>query len=498
MKRANSFAPRFLASCLFSYTILAICSKSSFLYPLNDWTDINCFFTLGRGILHGLTPYRDLYEQKGPLVYLLYAGASLFSESSFLGVYLLEGLSFSFFLYISGRIAEVLSGRKVLFWPSVAITALIVPLSPAFSQGSSAEEFFLPVFASALLIALKRIHNDEPITNREGIALGLCTAAGLWTKYTFCGLFAGLALAVLIWYASTGKHRMLPKLIGCFLLGCAFLSLAVTGWFFFKGALPDLWQVYFVDNLTMYSQNKGGAIIIPRRSLMSNPTWFYVVAFGFIWTMIHIKKRKWEGLAVWLSGICLFVFTYFNGRSYPYYALVLTAFVAVGLASAFMFIQKIAPAVLKRKAAVLAGTVTAILLFLNPAAAYWAGQNTYLMKYKREETPYYRFAEIIHQNEDQSLLNYGFLDSGFYFAAGVQPTERFFCKLNINNPEMINEQKECVGNKKTAFVITSTRSDIAYNEAQSEMTNNDDYTLVESMEWFRIGVTYTYYLYQRN
>ena len=61
--------------------MLGVCSKSSPLYPMNDWVDVNCFFTVGRGITHGMVPYLDLYEQKGPLIYFLYALAALISES---------------------------------------------------------------------------------------------------------------------------------------------------------------------------------------------------------------------------------------------------------------------------------------------------------------------------------------------------------------------------------------------------------------------------------
>ena len=59
-----------LLYCLFvSFCFLTICTKSSFLYPLNNGSDIQCFFTVGKGMMHGLVPYRDLVEQKGPLLY---------------------------------------------------------------------------------------------------------------------------------------------------------------------------------------------------------------------------------------------------------------------------------------------------------------------------------------------------------------------------------------------------------------------------------------------
>ena len=46
---------------------LMICSKSSPLYPFNDWPDVNMFFTMGKGMLKGRVPFVDLQEQKGPM-----------------------------------------------------------------------------------------------------------------------------------------------------------------------------------------------------------------------------------------------------------------------------------------------------------------------------------------------------------------------------------------------------------------------------------------------
>ena len=69
-----------IISATVTITVVSACSP---LFPFNPWDDANCFFTLGRGIIHGLVPYRDLYEQKGPLLYFIYALAALISEKSF-------------------------------------------------------------------------------------------------------------------------------------------------------------------------------------------------------------------------------------------------------------------------------------------------------------------------------------------------------------------------------------------------------------------------------
>ena len=455
----EAYLPRVIFACLAAFSTLAVCSKSSFLYPMNDWVDVNCFFTVGRGILHGLVPYRDLYEQKGPLIYFLFALAGRISESSFLGVYLLEGICFSFFLYLGGRIAETLSERKNAFWPSAALLAALVPVTPAFSHGSSAEEFFLPALALGLFLVLKAMREDRPLTDGQGLALGLCAAAALWTKYTFCGLYAGLALAVLIWYPFTGRARRLPRLILFFLLGCLALSASVVLWFALRGALGDLWQAYFVNNLSRYSQNvRSGHYDPPLKNLLNNLPWSIPGALGLV-SLTSMKPSR----SFW------------------------PAFAPLGLGAAASLTARLVKNVRPRVKAVSAAALGFVLLIAGPFAALRMSPNTYLMRVRKEEMPQTRFAGIIRQSDDASLLNYGFLDGGFYFAAGVLPSGPYFCTLNIDLPEAEEALRESVLQGKTAFVVTRS----------NKLKNSGMYRLADEADLFFEGRTWHYYLYRR-
>ena len=113
-------------SMLLSAVFIGLASKSSPLYPMNDWVDVHCFFTMGRSIWDGLVPYRDLYEQKGPVLYFLYALAALISSRSFIGVFLIEVLCYSMFLYFSGRIAQLYLTNQ---WLIYGIAMVLLPVS---------------------------------------------------------------------------------------------------------------------------------------------------------------------------------------------------------------------------------------------------------------------------------------------------------------------------------------------------------------------------------
>ena len=90
-----------------SSLIILFTSKCSPLYPFNDWVDANAFFTTGQGIFNGIVPYRDLFEQKGLLLYFIYGIGYLISHTSFIGIYFFEVIFWS--IEIDGDKPSILS-----------------------------------------------------------------------------------------------------------------------------------------------------------------------------------------------------------------------------------------------------------------------------------------------------------------------------------------------------------------------------------------------------
>ena len=77
----------FIWSFISAVCVLLFTTRSSVLFACNNWDDANSYFTMGKGMMNGLVIYRDLYDQKGPFLYLLYGIAYLISNKSFQGVF---------------------------------------------------------------------------------------------------------------------------------------------------------------------------------------------------------------------------------------------------------------------------------------------------------------------------------------------------------------------------------------------------------------------------
>ena len=490
-----------LVSMLSALAFLSVCSKSSFLYPMNDWVDVQCFFTMGRSIWDGLVPYRDLYEQKGPVLYFAFALASLISSHSFLGVFLLEVVCFGLFLYFSGMIVRLYFSKSSIVYTIIVILAALIPVSPAFAHGSGVEELCLFMLVYSLYTVLSAMKQERALTFREAFCNGMAAAAVLLSKFTILGFYIGLAVFVVFWYCSC-RYRLpvLLATIGQFLLGVAALCFPFFLYFLFAGALDDLFTVYFYNNLFLYPTEVTGS----RQEMISkclsstlsvNKSYAWLLYLGAFLPVCDLPKN-WRHLFLgMLTFGGLVVGTYWGGRGYTYYGLILSAFSVFGLITAVRVIQLFPCSHwfqgVFRKIPFSRIILSVLTFTMLLSYCYRNSSNTYLMQYDKEELPAYRFAATINQTYKAKILNYGFLDGGFYYASDTIPSCEFFCTLNINAPDMWQTQRECVEQGKVEFVITR------YYTLDRYIANCNNYQLIDEVTFPFEGIDFTYYLYKR-
>ena len=191
MKRAF---PALLA-LLCATLALLIATSSSPLYAANFWTDTNIYFTIGRGMTCGLMPIAICLTTR-PLLFMLYALGAAISDTSFVGVFILEALSLAAAVYAGWRTVSLFGeGRLTLL--SMPILAAVVCCCTAFTQGGSAEEFALPALAAGVYLALALMARPGEADGRRALGFGAAAGSGFLIKYTDIGLFAGLGIGLL-------------------------------------------------------------------------------------------------------------------------------------------------------------------------------------------------------------------------------------------------------------------------------------------------------------
>lgn len=426
--------------------VLLLCSKSSPLFVFNDWMDANIFFTMGKSMFNGKVLYRDVFDHKGPVLYLLYGIGWLLDHTGFTGVLVLEVLSFAAFLAISLHTAALFA-EKPLHPAWTMIPAAAIAASRAYSHGGSAEEFLLPFLAAALYGLLAVLRQQKKMPLPAVLLQGFLAGCALWLKYTVLGFYLIWVLILAVVYLRHGNHRALAQSCGVYLAGMALATLPWVVYFGVHDALKDWITAYFYDNLFLYSGGGGGWKALPQHLWWAVRDAMPAAGLTLLFVLVAMAyRRRGEAIAVCLlaAGLAL---TSLMGGYLVYYGLVLSVFAPLGLVPLARFLQAGLMPRLWRKMLPWAGPVAACLF------CWWMSPNAPLRGRTAESLPQQRFAGIIAADPDASLLNYGTLDGGFYTTTGLLPQGRYFCVTNMPLEAQWTEQNRLLEEGAVTYVV---------------------------------------------
>ncbi|MFT8406287.1 hypothetical protein [Liquorilactobacillus nagelii] len=160
--------------------------SASPLYKVNPWGDTNAMLAIGQAWLDGRVPFRDIFEQRGPVFYVYYLVMNMFSTKGYIGLFIIETLNLIGIWYWEKKILQLLQvPNKLQKW-----LALILPFfllsSFSFENGGSPEEFaFFWILWSFyyLLLFLK----TGKLKNYQVFLIGFGAALVFWMKYSLVG-----------------------------------------------------------------------------------------------------------------------------------------------------------------------------------------------------------------------------------------------------------------------------------------------------------------------
>lgn len=455
--------------------IMLICTKSSPFYPYNDWGDANIYFTMGKGILQGQIPYRDLYDHKGPLIYIAYSLAALISKKNFLGVWFLEIAAAYFFLLYSYKILRLFCDEKVIVM--MPVYAAVVYAADHMRHGGSAEELCLPLLSYGLYILLEYLLNGKKFKSKKLLMLGITSGCVLWTKYTMLGFYVGWIVIPAIMMLTKKQYKEFAKTLGYIAAGVMIITFPIILYFGLQSALDDLFKVYFYNNIFLYTGEKvsfGRLLLRTFWNILyvvkNNFVTFGMIIIGNLYLLLTKKAEVYFSILLEFLGLVLLVLT--AETLHGYYSMCFSVFCVFGFAFLWQILERIECKI----------AVSFAVMFLF---AYFTGYNKESLFGRKELLPQYQFAEIMNMSDDPTLLNYGFLDGGFYTVAGIVPTNKYFFEANINLPEMKESQQEIIANGQVEYVVTF--------DEQYQWTN---YEKIASADYQMEGNKITYYLYK--
>lgn len=485
-----------------SFLFLMVCSKSSFLYAMNDWPDVNIYYTLGKGVVDGQVPYRDLFEQKGPLLFFIYALAYVLSPTNYIGSFFLEVLSFAVLLFFIYKIITLYISPKASAL-LIPVFSLLLVTSNSFYYGGSAEEFVLPPLTIGLYHLLRFFRHGGNVSYKTMFVNGSFAGCVLWIKYTMLGF--SLAWMASLFFIMVYQKQAVRAFRSClvFLSGMALVSLPILIYFFANNALYELFDIYFYVNLFAYAEHTSilwrlvMLFLLPLWHMIQNWVMSIFIIIGIFAFMVQKKYLPQTYMRVsLLSCLLLLNFSvFFRGTAYAYYFFIFSPFSILGLIAAFDSLRAELHGL--QKLSSFAGAIIVVICFV---LSWILSPNTKMIGIEKEEFAQFRFAESMNAEPGATLLCYNMLDDGFYYSAGIRPTEKFYCVFNLPEeyfPEQFDEQRQAIKEKNVRFVVLKSTKPLEEGQFTSDHAwVSRNYEYVQRTTQFHEYSDVTYLLYR--
>ncbi len=286
-------------------TILSFSSTTSPLYPNNYGVDSAFFRFVGLMIRRGKTLYREIWDNKGPVLFFLQAIGTLKGVKN-------ADVTLTFLMQIAGLFLTLVylfhaklaaDSRKMVHFfsllPMICGTAIFCIW---MEGGNLCEELSMPMIACSLYLLVKYAANVEnhPLHPRiyafiHGISLALVFFIRPNNAVTICA--GAAAAAVYLIHRRKWKNLLENILFG--LLGVAVISIPIFVYFLVKHAFGDLLYSTFLYNLKYSAQRShkmfSGMAFFDR---------FLPIGASAVIILIHILRERKLRL---LDGMMFFI-----------------------------------------------------------------------------------------------------------------------------------------------------------------------------------------------
>ncbi len=500
-----------LWSLLLAFIIMTVCSRSSFLYAFNLWDDANSYFTVGKCIFRGFVPYRDLFDQKGIMLYFIYGLASLISPRTFIGVYLFEIIAAYLSLLAIFRISGLFLESSWAPYVTTALSGIVIYTSFDFYWGGSAEEFLFPWIMWGMYLSVRYFRTEYPASMdyRKVLMGGVLAGFVLNIKFNSLGFFFAWMAAV--FFADIIGGRAVGKAFDSCLVFMSGMFGATVPWIIYfgaNGAIKDWLYVYIYKNVFEYSKKLTLAeraakfYDIIKDHFFYNPIVYVVIFIGVVyfiavavWSIIKDRKSSEKELPIIdlrlsellnLGALLFFLVLviFIGGVSLPYYPFPMNGFVVFGFIPFCYIIEKFSNNALSY-------AMIAASLVLTVAGCFLLSMNVKSMGLKEKDLFLFKFRDYIEASKVEDpgiILEYTF-DIGLYTVLDVEPICYYFQTQTLNMQEVVDYQKQYVHNGEADFVVS-------VGGPAEGLGDRYDFVMKDRCVFYKFDQTY--YLYQRN
>lgn len=372
--------------------------------------------------VRSLIPYLDMFDHKGPLIYLIDAfGYHLTGDKN--GILFIQVITIFIFclcIYKIGRI-ELLE-RRAIFWTLINLFFL----ASCYEDGNMTEEYALPFIAYSLYCIYRYVGNCRTVSMNKktvydhrprcavvyGLTFGVCLMTRVTNALSVC---IGVLVITSVLVLARKWKNLLHNVIG-FLTGILLIVVPFMIYFGLHGAVYDFWYGTLLYNLDYVSASSW----IWKQDVSYIKLMAYVIYILYscipmaITGIISLHKKMYaKGVFMLLTGLSSMLYL-ISSNTYRHYSIIMIPY--------FMLIIC---EIIKLNSAIVNKYILTLLFVLTLGSSMASTGIMIISNIKQENKGYEELLAYVPDTEIESVIGYN-MPSSMYLEYDIAPYYAYF------------------------------------------------------------------------
>lgn len=291
-KRKDLKTSSFMIYGFFAFFVAILLSSTYFFVLSDDFGhDAGIFAYIGYAVTQGKSMYVEVWDNKGPLLYLIEALGVLINYRY--GISLLEFVTLFSSMAFLYKTAKLFVSKEI----SVACAiASMMPLVVTLEGGNHAEEYAIPFTVIAFYLIAKFFKNNFSLKAYEMIIVGICISAVFQLRLNLLAFLGCAVLGVIIVLVKNKEFKKLGTVFGFAFAGFLILLIPVCIYLASTGALKECIDTAYLDILGSFSH----VTMIYKLNSLNNmlldmartESLFLIIGFVFYYVLRSLIKKS--------------------------------------------------------------------------------------------------------------------------------------------------------------------------------------------------------------
>lgn len=419
--------------------------------------DSSMFYYFGRGMSDGLVPYREMFDHKGPFLFLIeFFAVNLHLGTT--GLWLIEIVFLAWAYFYIYRTALLLTENEVA---SALIFPMTVGLFLHLYEGGNLSEEYAVAFVSNTLYLFCKLFLRGKLHTFEYILIGVLGSLTFFLRGNMIALWGVFCLALLIIGTNQKKYHELKKQAGWIFFDGLIVVLVIVIYCWMIGNLNEMLQQAFVMNIKYSATTWNDRFQMIRFFMEILIPYGLLALLALAWITMMTDKAPWEQKHLYVVLSIYFLANYYtvvlSGRPYLHYLVTQLPIILLFLAILLATLLK------KAKSSVIAFFICLLLLMIPALATKRDIQNKVLVTN--------RGTEEINQNvkQEKDLADYikrhstvndkiyvHNLGANLYLLSNRYANSRFFVLPAVDYtkfPKLQSEFRDALNSSPPKFIV---------------------------------------------